>query len=207
MATVVVINTDAPEPFVRLRGALTDKGPILDSIGAILEAGAQEAFAEQRFGDFAWPERYPNQSEPFINIAAALSDFNKGRDEPLPRRFDRRPALLDTSELMGSVRSRVLSSDTVDAGSTVPYAPQHQWGLVSSQPVTPQAKNRIAKWLLTPGGTPYRGKLTFLLQPNRTTLDTQINQRPFLGVTTQMEGDIQRTVEEKVAEAASGGDA
>ena len=205
MATVIVINPNETNPLVKLRGVLDNARPILERIGAIMEAGSQQAFDEQRFGSFAWPERYPNQSSPFISVAGALADFAEGKSEPKGRRFDRRPALRDRGILIGSIRSRVVGTETVEVGSTVPYAATHQWGLISSQPVTKETKQRIAKWLLKPKGAPFRSKMTPLLAKNRTTWDTQVNQRPFLGVTAQMENDIQATVETMIAEAAGGG--
>ena len=205
MATVIVINDAETNPLVKLRGALGDTGPILERIGAIMEAGAQKAFDEQRFGSFVWPERYPNQSSPFISVAGAVADFSEGKSEPKGRRFDRRPALRDRGILIGSIRSRVVAGEAVEVGSTVPYAATHQWGLVSSQPVTKETKQRIAKWLLKPKGKPYRDKMTPVLAKNRTSWDTEVVQRPFLGVTAQMEEDIATTVETMIAEAAGGG--
>ena len=205
MATVVIINTDETHPFVKLRSALTDTKPILTRIGAILEAGAQAAFSDQKFGSVAWPHRYPNQAEPFVNLAGALSDFAAGSSNPKSRRFSRRPAVMDTGRLLRSIRSRVTGRDRVEVGTTVEYAPAHQWGGVTSQPVTDDAKKKIAAWLLTPGGKPYMSKMTFLLQKNRATLDTKVAHRPFLGVTATMEKDITSAVEELVAEAATGG--
>ena len=203
MATVVIINPNETNPFVRIRGALKDTRPILTAIGAILEAGAQQAFDEQRFGSFRWPGRYPNQSEPFISIAGAVGDFNEGSIAPKGRRFDRRPALRDRGILVGSIRSQVTSEATVEVGSTVPYAATHQWGLASTQKFTSAGRKRMARWLLTKKGKPYMKKLVPLL--HHESLDTEVVQRPFLGVTPQMEDDIQATVESMIAEAAGGG--
>ena len=50
---------------------------ILKQIGLILTSSAQEAFEEERLGDIEWPARYPNQTEPYANIAGIVSDLGK----------------------------------------------------------------------------------------------------------------------------------
>lgn len=202
MAVVVVINPEQTDPFVHLKNILIRPGKVLERIGAILEAGSQDAFLEQAFGDFRWPGRYPNQADPHINVAGALGDFAKGRSEPKSRRFDRRPALRDTGALLGSIRSQVVSDEVVEVGSTLPYAAMHQFGGTSSIPIDKATKQRIVKWLLKPAGEPHRGNLSPLL--TKDTLDTEVVQRPFLGVTDEMETDIHDTVETMIAGAAGG---
>lgn len=204
MATVIILNPNEPDSFVRVRGALRNKGNMLTRIGALMVAGAQQAFRQQRFGSFEWPGRYPNQSEPVINVAGAVADFAGGASRPKARRFQRRPVLFDRGILRQTIASRNTGEDTVEVGTTTPYAATHQWGLVSTQPVNKDTKKRIAKWLLQDEAKPYRGKMRFLLQPNRSSLDTEVVQRPFLGVTPEMEDDIRRTVEMSIAEAAGG---
>lgn len=204
MAQVLLKGTRL-EAAAKIKKALQDKSRVMKMIGAILEAGSQKAFREQRFGDFEWPPRYPNQEEePFISVAGAMGDFEEGATEPKARRFDRRPALLDRRVLFGSIRSEQTAEDTVEVGTTVNYAATHQWGLVSTLRISDAGKRRLSKWLLTDKGRPYRRRMKFLLQPNRQSLDTEVAQRPFLGVTAEMEDDIQRTVELVIAEAAGG---
>ncbi len=202
MTTVIVLDASGVDPLVKLRGAVSNPRPILERIGAIGVAGSQQAFEDEKLGEWVWPERYPNQSEPFINIAGAVADFASGRSEPLPRRFDRRPVLRDTGELLGSLNWRVTGDDSVEWGSTKEYAAAHQFGLTTSQPMDEATRKRMATWLLTEDGDPYIKKLTPLL--NMTELETDIVQRPFLGVTAQMEDDIQETVELMIAEASGG---
>lgn len=202
---VAEARTDLSEESIfRLKAALKDPAPALRRIGPILEAGASKAFVEQRFGDFVWPPRYPNQAEPFINVAGALADFNKGATKPKARRFDRRPALRDTGQLLGSIRSALVGKDSVEVGTTVPYAASHQFGLVSTQPIAEGAKKRIAKWLFTDEGEPFKKQMTPLTGPQKV-WDTEVVQRPFLGVTNQMEDEIQDTTEDVLAEEMSGG--
>ena len=201
MATVVVINPDAADPMVRLKGAIADKRSILEQIGALMEAESQEAFARQRLGDIRWEPRYPNQGDPFINVAGAVSDFAKGATEPRSRRYQRRPAAMDTGEMQNSVRSRVVDDESVEVGSNLKRAPFHQFGLVSTQEVTQEMKNAIARFLLSDRGAQYREKLSFLTLPNTNRLDTEIVARPFLGVTPELEEDIPVLVEEHLGNA------
>lgn len=205
MATVVVIDMGRPEPFTRILSAMKDTSRVMRRIGAIMEAGAQQAFDDQKFGQkWPWLPRYPSQKEPFINVAGALSDFSKGSKTPKKRRFDRRPAARDTGELMRSIRSRVVTSSLVEVGTTRPYAAIHQWGLVSSMPITPEARKKAKAWVATEEGKPYRDKLSPILKKGVPTLDTKVVQRPFLGVTDQMEEDIRESTESLIAEAARG---
>lgn len=203
MAVVIVINPERTDPWVELRNALREKKRALKMVGAVLESGAQRAFEEERFGDRKWPGRYPNQADPFINVAGAMADFEGGAEAPKGRRFDRRPALTDTGNLAGSIASKQVGRNRVEVGTMVEYAADHQWGLTSSMRLTKGGKQRLAKWLLGGSGRPYRKKMVPLL--SKTSHDTDIVQRPFLGVTEEMEDDIQRTVEIVIAEAAGGG--
>jgi len=204
VVTIVVIDSRRPDAYVRLVGALKKPRTALERVANIVRECAKQAFADQAFGAFKWAPRYPNQKGPFLNVAGALEDFSSGKDKPKGNRFDDTPAVRDTGNLMGSIASEIVDDHTAAIGSTVPYAANHQWGLVSSQPVSNDTKGRIAKWLLGDGAE-YRDKLTPMLKPGLTQWDTEIVQRPFLGVTEAMEDDIQEAVEDLIAEAANGG--
>ena len=203
MAEVVVINANALDPFVKLREALDDTTDVMERIGAILEASTDEAFDDQKFGDFVWPEQYPNQADPFVNLAGLISDFADGATEPKARRLTRKPALIDTGALSKSFKSRVLSNRLVEIGSTHPAAATHQWGLVSSQSLAQDTKNRIAKWVLKQDKD-MKKKIAPLLMPSVTGWDTQVAQRPMIGVTREAEVDIVEAVESMIAEKARG---
>lgn len=145
---IIVIHPDNEEAVVQLIGRMRDKDALLDAAGALLVRTSQEAFVKQRFGSIVWPERYAGDTrEPFVNVAGIVADFNAGRAEPPQRRFDRRPALMDTGELARSPSYRKVGPDSVEAGSTVPYAALHQRGGESSQPVTRETKERLWGWL------------------------------------------------------------
>jgi len=198
---IVVINRNETDPYVRIRAALKDTRKVMSRIGETMEAASFRAFDEQAFGDFKWPARYPDQPPPFLNVAGAIADFAKGATAPKARRFQNRPALIDTGALSTSPKSRVVGNRVVEVGSTHPAAASHQWGLPSSQPVDQATKNRIARWLLKKG-KPYRNKLAPVLMPSVSSWGTKVAQRPFLGVPHDLEPEIQSIVETEIAGAA-----
>lgn len=203
MPTIEIrVNRGDDRAIARILGALRNKETLLDSIGLLMVAESMQAFEQQSFGGEDWPERYPNQSSPFINVAGAVRDFASGRSEPKDRRFDRRPALRDTSRLMSSIAHQVQGGDTVEVGTTVPYASVHQFGGTSSQPVTQATKTRIASWLKTAKGKPFRGKLGPVFHVEQ--WETDVVRRPFLGITPALEKDIPEMVAEHIREEAGG---
>jgi phage gpG-like protein len=198
VSQIIVIDPTETDPYAELVGKLKNPERILKQIGVLMESASTDAFQRQEFGTFKWPGRYPNQTAPFLNIAGAVADWAAGGDVKA-RRFQNRPALFDTGALAASIRSQVQGSDRVAVGSALDHAAIHQWGGVSTQPVTKETKQKVAKFLLTERGKPFRDKLRFLLQPNRNALETEVVQRPFLGITSELEEDIVSTVEELVA--------
>ncbi len=203
MARDIVISTGdrgSGTTIGDLKLRMGDSEPAMKAIGAILVSSAQKAFREQRLGSIQWPGRYPNQEDPFVNVAGLVSDLAKG-SAVAQRRTDRRPALMDTGNLAasfgqgGSVQSGKLS---VVVGTTVDYAADHQWGLTSSQPVTPTVRDGLTRFIRTERGKRVKDKLGFLFAVDE--LETDIVERPFLGVTDEAEGDIVSTVELFIAE-------
>jgi len=184
-----------------LQGRLDDLRPALKGIGVLLESAAQKAFLDQKLGDEEWEGRYPGQEDPFINLAGSVADFNDGKTRPLARRFQRRPVLRDTGNLMGSIASRIRGKTKVETGSAVSYAAAHQWGGWSTQAITSGAKKRMEKWWQTKQGKPYALKMMGLLGMEQ--LETEVNARPFLGITTETEEDIAAALEIYLAKGES----
>lgn len=129
---------------------------LMKGIGSIVLATAQRAFREQRLGELEWKHRYPRMSEPFINIAGVVGDFLEGKKSPPARRFDRRPAAMDTGLLFRSltpgkalaVKGNVLTVSV--PGSVVPYALAVQEGGLkwpSTQKITQTVKDSLDKWM------------------------------------------------------------
>jgi len=198
VARFVVVDSGKTDPYAELVGRLRRPRALLKQMGAMMESASQEAFTLQRLGDIEWPHRYPNQGEPFVNVAGLVSDLNRGATIK-ERRFQRRPALQDTGQLGASIRSRVVSDDRVEVGTPLERGATHQYGLTSQQPITPEAKKGLSKWLLSDQGRPFQKKLSFLLMPARRTLDTQVVERPFLGITDELEDDMVELIEEVLA--------
>jgi|TARA_Y100000310_G_scaffold334113_1_gene413075 phage gpG-like protein len=137
-----------------LKKRLINPSKILKSVGAVFTKQAQRAFIDQALGDNKWKPRYPRQQEPFINIAGALSDFVDGRSKPKNRRFDRRPALVDTGILRRSVSNdssiSIKGQHVLEVGVTgiaQEYASFQQYGGTTTQDVTSQAQEGIADWI------------------------------------------------------------
>lgn len=188
--------------FLRFSAAVANLEPIQREAGRLMVAQAHRAFREQRLGTIAWPVRYPNQAEPFVNVAGAVEDLNAGT-MPRPNRFARTPALLVTRRLFGSLAYEV-RGDTVQVGSTVPYASLHQFGGKSSQTLTEDGKKQLSKFLKSKRGKPYRVRLGFLF--SFPTLETTVNARPFLGMTTDLANDVLRLIARHFrARSVSGG--
>ena len=80
----------AQEARVTIAGRARNMEPALKAIGAVLVSQGMRAFETESFGDEEWPERYPGQAEPFINIAGAVADLTAG-GRIKARRFQRRP--------------------------------------------------------------------------------------------------------------------
>jgi len=165
---------------------------------------ATRSFQLQRLGDFKWKQRYPTQDDPFINIAGAVQDLNRGR-EPLPRRFQRRPALIDTRTLAKSIGVRAVSENTVEVGSVLPYAKYHQWGLkpppirIKSQARdTLEAMLKKKKWR----DNKAVAKLKFITRENELRFNRGVVQRPFIGLTDESRKKIPIEIERLLTEEA-----
>lgn len=162
---------------------------LLDRIGALYVSASQRSFAQQRWGDEAWPARYPRQKNK-LNIAGALRDFAAGRRAPLARRFQDRPALIDTGELRRSIAHRVVADGGVlyvEVGTTLPYAAKQLYGGETVIRITQAIRDRAREWLQTPKGKAYRTQLWRIVSV-RSGMYVERNQaRRFLGTTPDLE--------------------
>jgi hypothetical protein len=94
----------------RIRGIaalLAKPETLLKQFGTLIALRAQRAFKDQRRGSFAWKER----ATP--NVPGILSDIRRGATPPR-RRFESRPAVVDTGHLAGSIAYRVTGAKTVE---------------------------------------------------------------------------------------------
>lgn len=189
----------------QFRGRLEDPRGALTRVGALMLAASQKAFDDQSYGPERWPERYEGQSEPFINVAGALSDVLRDR-QIKGRRFDRRPALVDVGTLRGSLTFGLKGKKSVSVGTTDPKAPKHLFGLKSVQNVTDVARKRLSKEyrrFKKQGGARFEAfkKLGFLHTVNQ--LETNIQKRVFLGLFPELETRLIGAVEDFLVEGGA----
>lgn len=201
---------------------LTRLEPLLKRIGVLVAKECRKAFAMQKLGlsGEEWPARYEGMAEPFINIAGALTDWNAGRANPKPNRFQDRPALIDEGNLRSSITSKVgmdagSEGGTIYVGTNRPYAALHQEGGWTEIPITDRAKEAIYKWLYSKskkfGMVPSKKKVTHHgrsgkgekqktahsayakhIEPllYRNTWKQRVARRPFIGMTDQAEHEV-----------------
>jgi phage gpG-like protein len=162
----------------------------LKQIGAMLVAESQQAFQRQRLTKKRWDARAP------INVFGIISDFAMGRKKPPARRFDRRPALVDTGRLRSSIAFKVVGSKAVDVGTNLPYASAHQYGKrVDSEIITKDVQELLWKWLRGQGKQ-YKKDLGWLLNKKYTgtKLSMMVPKRPFVGVTARTRRDVKKAI-------------
>jgi len=184
----------------KMAANLENPQAVLKQIGAYIAGRAQKAFKDQRLGDFKWPVRYPNQKGPKINVAGVISDLITGSSIK-KFRFVNKPALQGTGKLKNSLDPdksvNMMGTHTVQVGTVLPYAAQHQWGLKSpAQPLTKSVRQGLSKFLKKKKNKQYRPILGPLFQ--RESLVTETNQRPFLGLTDEMQADIINIIQDKI---------
>lgn len=101
---------------------LKNPAPIMKRIGAMMTARAKQTFQNQGRAQVRWPAR----SVP--NVIGIIKDAEMGRKTVPNRRFDARPAGIDTRLLARSIAHRLEGKDTVVIGSVQPYATDVQKG-------------------------------------------------------------------------------
>lgn len=171
--------------------------------GAMMVETSQRSFVEQKLGEWEWPARYQGMSSPFINIAGTLQDFNQGRANPKPNRFQDRPALVDNGMrggLWGSISYQVTGPKEVAAGSNKSHSGLHQQGGQSVVRVTEEGYQRGRNWLFTKKGDPKKGREGYVekLWPALFQRSHRVNvaKRPHVGVTPQLAQDMIRATSE-----------
>lgn len=190
-----------PEGAAALRRALEQEPDrLLSRIGVVMAAYSQEAFDRQRFGATLWPERYPNQQGEKVNVAGIVEDLEtSGR--PKQRRFDARPAGIDTGDLKRRVTFSV-AGGTLEVGSAVPYAERFHEGGTSIQPISQTVRQRLSRWLTRESRTDpqravmLRRRLGHLFHVG--SLSTTSPPRPFVGLTDEMIPEIEDVILEEI---------
>lgn len=168
------------------RGALTDleqrlSAPqaALRAVGLYMVGQAQAAFSKQGRGGAAWlPRAVPNR-------IGVLRDLEAGRTPP-SRRFDARPAGIDTGRLRQSLAYRV-SGTKVTIGSQLPYASDVQRGSSVTIDLDADLRHKLAEWLkgLGKGGKGDAARAAFGPLFQQKALSTTVPPRPFLAITPE----------------------
>lgn len=184
--------------LAQVEALLRDPSPVLFALGEAAVSFSVRAFTDQAFAGDPWPERYPNQDPgEMVNVAGVVSDLAAGRASIPARRFEDRPALVDTGALRDSITWRLAGADAVEVGSNLPYADMHQRGGISRQPVSSGMRRVLARFLKREKRRrPWLGKrLGFLFQKDM--LETRVNARPFVGVTDELLETLAEIVEDQ----------
>ncbi len=192
--TVEITIGDAGELRV-LAEQLEDTRGVLDGIGALMQQKATEAFRRQGRGQELWrPRGVPN-------VAGIVGDLNRG-GFPKARRFDPRPALVDTGRLRNSITWKVAADgQSVTVGTSVPYAVRHNEGLPSEVTLTPAGREQLSRWLRRDRRARDLGLGWLFSQP---TFTVRVPERRFLEVTREDRDEVVAEVERAIAAQARG---
>lgn len=179
-----------------MKELIVQRKKLLKQIGILMVAESQNAFKAQAFDGKQWPARSK------INTAGILSDFAQGKDKPPKRRFETRPALIDTGALRKSIAYLVTSS-TVRVGSALKYAARHQiGGTTPGITVTQDIQQKLAKWLRR-RAKDVKAKLGWLLNKKFTNqkIKTKVPKRPFVGFTSQTKKTVKKALGVSISKA------
>lgn len=122
-----------------LQERLANLRPLLTEIGVTLTAKSQESFRKQSYGRTKWPGRM------VPNVPGIVGDLNRNMRPP-KRRFQPRPALVDTGKLRQSISFQVGQTDVV-VGTNLEYAAQQQEGGVSKVRLLKSSRKALAELL------------------------------------------------------------
>ena len=173
--------------FEGLKKKIGGPEPLLKAIGVFLVGESQRAFRAQKFKGKEWlPRKTPN-------VAGIVRDLMTNSSVK-PRRFEPRPALIDTGRLRGSIAYRV-SGNKVEVGTKLSYASLHQTGGESeSLPGAGKGGNKTLRrnlkdFLARTDDDTLREKLGWLFGVD--SFKINVPARPFLGITQEARKRIQ----------------
>lgn len=171
----------------------------LKVIGQLMVSESQKAFREQKFGKEAWEPRAP------INVYGIIADFAAGKAKPPARRFEPRPALVDTGRLKGptGIAAKTIGTKIVEVGSNLPYAGVlHHGGKIESETITEKVQMALGKWLLKVEDDAIFDRLGFLLNKSwrGKKLEGKVPARPFVGITKRTIVDVRQAVGREIME-------
>ncbi len=162
----------------RVRDNLKDPTPIMESLGAFVKAGSAQRFDDQGDPPLSWPERMTP------NIPGVIADMNRSPNIKA-RRFQGRPAAIDTNRMAASVDYVVVSPEMVLIGSNLEYAgTQFHGGESQTEAITEKGQGNLWTFLRSGRGSAHRSDLGFLLNRKMTgqRIDVEIQSREFIGM-------------------------
>ena len=169
--------------------------PVLTAIGAEMMAESRQAFKYGKFGGEVWPQKYNGIPSPTkVNYAGAVADLGEGSGKIKDSRFEHTDPLVGTTgDLRRGIEFEVMTKASVRVGATGPsarYAGKHQWGLESVQDIPGDAIEKIDKQIDKESDEERLDGLHALrarVDRDGSVLTTKVQQRPFLGVTDEMQ--------------------
>jgi phage gpG-like protein len=116
---------------------LKDPEKFLKRVGVMMKGRAQSTFKEQGRDGVKWkPRGVPN-------VIGIIRDMEAGRKSIPVRRFEARPAGMDTRLLNRSVAYELRGKDTVAIGTTIGYASDFQKGGTHTVRISSIARNNL----------------------------------------------------------------
>lgn len=178
-------------PIARLREACKPGGRVVKAtllrVAARVREKARQAFDDQGRAGKAWAPR----SVP--NVAGLLEDAKNGATVK-DRRFETRPAGLDTGRLRNSIQTQIEEPSRIVVGSNLPYASTFAQGGPSKITISEtqrQNLERMAKKDRRLRGPLNGKKIRKIIAGVVTELTIQLPPRPFLIVTDQDRQEFQ----------------
>lgn len=197
MADDVTVTLDDSSLGALLFGKGRRKKQLLGAIGVEMQNASRKRFETQEGPDGGrWPER----SVP--NIPGVIRDLERG-PHIQPKRFDGRPALIDTGALRNSIQYEIKDNDTVAVKSTSAYAELHQQGGEYRIPVLPVARENLRLLLKAHKNASQASLIKRHEHPLRMLLVAsevtgEVPPRPFLGPPREMDSLTQRMLSKQI---------
>ncbi len=154
----------------------------LSRIGALLVIRAQTAFDDQKRGSFEWAKRG------VPNIPGIVADC-EGGGSIKERRFQERPAGIDTGRLRSSIAWDIVDASSVEVGVNLDYASLIQFGGTVEIDVTQNTLDCIQEYLVDHPEREQRA-LRALIRKGPHTITMEVPPRPFVAVTDEDLDDI-----------------
>lgn len=187
---VEVTQQQADDSFANIKD-------LFELMGAFAVSSVQRNIFEQTDVDGKkFPERYPGMADPKVNIAGFLRDLIEGR-EPPKRRFQDRPVLQGTGDLVRSIQSKA-TKDGAEVGSSLPdIAARQNFGLPEFIAIAQYVRDSLTTWLEAndPDDTKgFRKRLGFIF--GILVMESRPIARKFIGVNENLEKDLASLAEE-----------